>query len=473
MTSEIIIASLLKNKAFAKKVLAHIKEEYFESFESKTLFVAIKNYIIKYRNLPTVNTLKLEISKDDKLSQEVFENLTTNIDELVQLQDDYDLKWLFDNTELWCQERAMHNAILQSVQIIETKANTGQIPELVKEALQVQFDQTIGIEFMDEKGIDDRWEIYQTKIDKISTGIHSLDCVFAGGIERKSLTVLIGGTHAGKTSNMIALGTNFLKGGYNVLYVTLEMSQEKIAQRFDANFLDVDINDIPELAEVEFKKNTNIIREKTKGKLIVKEYPPGCISAINVRALIEELKLKKDFIPDVVIMDYMNLMNSSSKSKDDLMYSYVKAIAEELRAIGVEYDVAVVTGTQGNRETNDEHCSDFDLTNVSESKGTADTSDCAIGIIVPIQLRENNQQIWKILKNRFGGIINHKVLLRTVFARCQLFAEKFDSGIVGDNTSNNDNKFANEENRLARKEVLNTDFNFDDGLWNEFDQIPN
>jgi replicative DNA helicase len=468
LTSKIILAELLRNKEYVKKVISHLKGEYFETLEEKELFLEIKKFIIKYKSLPSVNALKVELSANDNYSSELFENIINLLDQVVELQDKYDLQWLIDSTENWCKERALYNAILSSVQIIEEKKNVGNIPEIVRKALQVQFDKSVGIDFLHEKGINERWELYQKRVEKYSTGIFPLDAVMAGGIESKSLSILMGGTHSGKTSSLIALGSNFLRNGYNVCYITLEMAEEKIAQRFDANFLDININDVPGLKEFEFKKRINKIKEKSVGRLIIKEYAPASVGTVVIRGLLEELKLKREFQPQLLIVDYLNLLRSD-RVKNDSMYLYVKSIAEELRGLAVEEDIAVVTATQGNRAMNAEDCSDVDITAISESKGTADTADFCAAIISPLQLRENNQQIWKILKNRFGGIVNHKIPLKTDFAKCKLFEMQDREITISDNNKINELKVKTEENRLQRKNMINTDIDndFDPGedIW--------
>ena len=461
LISDIVLVSLLKNKKFARKTLPHIQPDYFESLEKKHLFNLIKSYVIEYKNLPTANALKLELTKDDKISESLFDGVIENIDTVVCDETDYDYEWLLHNCELWCKDRALHNAIIQSVEIIEGKKATTAIPEIVRKALQVEFETSIGIDFFAEKGIDDRWEKYQQKDVKFSTGIASLDNVFAGGVETKALSVLMAGSHLGKTSNLIALGANFLRNGYDVLYITLEMAEEKIAQRFDANFLDIDINDVPLMKQKNFNSNINRIKKKTEGNLVVKEFPPATIGTSKIRFLIDELKIKLGFEPKIIIVDYLNLMLSDRFSSDN-SYTIVKSITEELRGLAVEKEYSILTATQGNRQTNDENNSDIDMTNVSESLGTIQTADTVVGLVMPTELREQNIQIWKILKNRFGGIVNHRIPLKVNFARAGLYEmENSDFNISG-NDSSNDIKMKTEQHRLEKKNQINVDDDLDE-----------
>jgi hypothetical protein len=247
--------------------------------------------------------------------------------------------------------------------------------------------------------------------------------------------ILSHNTHVGKTSNMIALGANFLKSEQNVLYITLEMSEEKIAQRFDANYLGVDINDVPMMKEKSFKSKLAQIKEQVSGKLIIKEYPPASIGVNKIRFLLEELKIKQDFEPKIIIVDYLNLLVSDRITNDSL-YSMGKAIAEELRGLAVDKKLCMLTATQGNREMNSETNSDADFTNVSESKAVTDTADTVCAMIMPAELREQNIQIWKILKNRYGGIVNHKIPLRVNFSRATLSPGDYEMGLQGNTTAN-------------------------------------
>ncbi len=469
MISDIIIQSLMNNKGFARKVLPHINAEYFEDYEHKILFNKIKEYVIKYKSIPTDNTIKLELTKDESLSSVLFDDVVKLIDIVYKNKNEHDLEWLLFNTEQWCKDRSLHNAIVQSVELIEENKNKGAIPELIRKALQVEFDSTIGIEFFDSKGIKNRWEEYNKKDVKYSTGVQALDNIFAGGLEQKALTVLMSGTGMGKTSSMCGLSANFLREGHDVLYITLEMSEEKIAQRIDANFLDVDINDVPLIKKNKYQKHLQEIKNKIKGRLVIKEYPPANISVSTIRFLLDELKIKLNFAPKIIVIDYINLLNSD-RIKSDNMYSVIKSITEELRGLMVEKKLCGLSATQGNRATQDENNSDIDLTNVSESVGLNNTVDALIGIIMPNDLREKNIQIWKILKNRFGGIVNHKIPLKVNFARAGIYDNEYNDINISGNDSSNIIKMKTEENRIKTKNKIIVESNTHN-IENELDDL--
>jgi replicative DNA helicase len=463
MLSNIVLKNLMTNKKFARKVLPHIEVEYFESLEKKKLYEIIKKYVIDYSNLPNPNAVKLELTKDSKIGGHMFDGISDLVDELQADDNVYDDDWLLDNCESWCKDRSLHNAIIESVELIESKQNTTAIPELIRKALQVEFESSIGIEFFDEKGIKDRWDEYHKDHIKFSTGIKALDAMFAGGLETKALTVIMSGTSAGKTSSMCGMTANFLRNGEDVLYITLEMAEEKIAQRIDANFLNVDINDVPLMKEKKYKQTLHKLQEKTKGRCVIKEYPPASITVAKIRHLLEELKVKLNFTPKIIVVDYLNLL-LSDRVKSDNMYTIVKSIAEELRGLAVEKDLCVLSATQGNRQTNDENNSDMDLTNISESIGLAATCDALVGIIFPQELREQGIQIWKILKNRFGGIVNHKIPLRVNFARAGIYDMEDNDAIDISGNSQANEVLATTENRRIqdRNKIVIDDEDGDD-----------
>jgi hypothetical protein len=265
--------------------------------------------------------------------------------------------------------------------------------------------------------------------------------------------ILSHNTNAGKSSAMCALSSNFIRNGYSVLYITLEMAEEKIAQRVDANQLGIDINDIPLMKEKTFKSRLNKIKEKINGRLVIKEFPPAAIGTNRIRALLSELKIKLDFEPQIICLDYLNLM-VSDRVKSDNSYTIIKSIAEELRGLAVEGKYAIMTATQGNRDTNSENNSDMDLTNVSESIGLPATVDFMIAAISPAELREQNIQLWKVLKNRFGGIVNHKFPLQVNFARAGLYDMDASTVNISDNVASNGFKMKEEEDRLKKKNEI-------------------
>lgn len=353
-------------------MLPHLDSAYFSDIDKRVIYQIIRKYIGKYRTLPTVSALKVEVNALDNVNEHTFKEINISLDKLAEMKDEWDLDWLVDKSEEFCKECALHNAILASVEKLERKENVSDIPELVKKALQVEFNTNVGLEFLDDKDIDLRWEKYHENIAKIPTGITKIDNCCGGGIEKKALSIIMGPTNSGKTAAFISLTSNMLRDGQNVLYITLEMAEEKIIQRYEANFLDVDINDVPLLKEEKYKSSLQNIKVKSCGRLVVREFPTSTANVNHIRALLDELKIKKEFVPDVIVIDYLNLMNSCRITSDN-MYSVVKAIAEEVRGLAVEGDYAIVSGTQSNR------CLTLDTVVEEENKGKIAIIDLEVG----------------------------------------------------------------------------------------------
>jgi replicative DNA helicase len=425
---ESVLTGILKNKDYAKKCFPYISHNYFSTFEYSYLFKLIKSYAIKYKAIPTKNTLLIELSNQKDLTEDAYQAIKELIDIVFNQEFDYAIDYFIDETEKWCKQRALHNSIMKSVEILEENKNLDSIPEMMRKALSIQFDYTHGTEFLDDEDILKRYDAYHKKITKFSTGIDAIDKVTCGGFEPKSVTCLLSGTNQGKTQSMIALGANFLRDGHDVLYVTLEMAEEKIAQRFESNFFDIEINDVAYLSKDDYLGRFKKLNQL--GRLVVKEYPTASINVNNLRALLDDLDIKKKFKPKVIILDYLNLMTSSRYSGDN-MYTTVKAIAEEVRGMAVEKELCILTATQGNRETNDRKNTHIDLKNVAESNALSQIVDCMFGLIYPEDLREQNIQVWTILKNRFGGIVNYKFPIKTCHEKAQIFDHKEEFEISG------------------------------------------
>lgn len=407
---QIILNALTTNSEFSRKVLPFIKEEYFaESSEEKILFGVIKEYIRKYGNPPSKAALYVEIDDIVNISENAFKELK----KLVAVISDGDIKehdseWLLDQTERFCQDKALYNAIMESIQIVQGEANKNltktAIPHMLSEALGVSFDDRIGHNFTDDA--EERYEYYHEKQVKIPFDIDLLNQITDGGLPKKSLTTILGGTGTGKSLFMCHMAANNLTDGKNVLYITLEMSENETARRIDANLLDVDINQIKNIPRSEYLKSVNAIKAQTLGKLIIREYPTASAHVGHFRHLLDELKLKKKFIPDIIYIDYINICTSSRLKQNGSVnsYVYVKAIAEEIRGLAVEFDVPVITATQTNREGFGS--SEVELQNVSESFGLPATSDLMFAIISTEQLAELGQYMIKQLKNRYNDL-NH------------------------------------------------------------------
>ena len=406
---------MLENHKFSKRVIPYIQPDYFDDFEDKTIFRMIRSYLGKYQKVPTYNVIRVAVSKSDKYSEDQFDNLMGRLDEVEkQTKEKYNDDWLFDETESWCRQQAIENAIVSASDILQDnkKSNT-QVFDLVKDALAVNFDTHMGIDFFNEKSIADRWKLYNAEITKYATRIHKFNLVTGGGLEPKTLSCVMGDTGEGKTNCMASISADLVSNGYNVLYITGEMSEEKISQKHEANWLNVEINDIPDMDYNRFKAGITSLKQKSYGQLVIKEFPTGAFSTSSIRGHLEELKIKKDFVPHVLVVDYINLLRSDRFS-DANSYTIVKAIAEELRGLAVEYKLAILTGTQVNRMG--ANSTNISMTDIAESYGLPATCDFLWVIWSTDELKEANIQIWNPLKNRFTGILNFKFGVHTEFS---------------------------------------------------------
>jgi replicative DNA helicase len=411
----IILEQLLENHAFSKRVIPYIEHDYFDDFEDKTIFRVIRSYVGKYHKPPTYNVVRVAISKSDNFSEDQFDNVMHRIDEIEkQTKEKYLDSWLFDETESWCRQQAIENAIVSASDILQdAEKPNSQVYDLVKEALAVNFDTHIGIDFFNEKSIADRWKLYNAEVTKYATRLHKFNLVTGGGLEPKTLSCVMGDTGEGKTNCMASISADLVSNGHNVLYITGEMSEEKISQKHEANWLNVEINDIPDMEFNRFRHEISNLKKKSFGKLIIKEFPTGAFSTATIRSHLEELKIKRDFTPQILIVDYINLMRSDRFS-DANSYTIVKAIAEELRGLAVEYKLAILTGTQVNR--GGASSTNISMTDIAESYGLPATCDFLWVIWSTDELKEANVQIWNPLKNRFTGILNFKFGVHTEFS---------------------------------------------------------
>ena len=403
---DLVLAGIINNDEFARQVLPYVKDEYFSSRHTKTAYQLIEEYFAKYNKTPTTAALAIEL-EDIELDQDTYANTKTLIGELeVQPHVEYD--WLTDQCERMCQERAVYNAIMSSIKILEDEGqhNKGQITKLLEDALAVSFDNQIGIDFTEE--IERRFDLYHTTTDRIPLGIDLINKITHGGLPRKVLACLLGGTGVGKTLVMCHLAASHLIQGQNVLYITMEMAEERIAERIDANLMNVPVTDIVSLPRDVYMKKAEKIKATTAGRLFIKEYPTASAGAGHFRHLINELRQKKNFIPDVIYIDYINICSSHRiKSGSNVnSYSYIKAIAEELRGLAVETNTLLITATQTNRSgfTN----SDPGLEDVSDSFGLPATADFMVGLITTEELEQSGRLMIKQLKNRFGDPSWHK-----------------------------------------------------------------
>ena len=396
-----ILSNLLYDEVYARKVLPFISDEYFEERTDRVVFQQIAEYVKAYDGLPTKEVLHIEAEKRDDLTQDEFKLVCDLIDALHESTSER--KWAEDTTESWCKERAIYLALMKSIQIADgqdDKHGNDAIPDILKDALAVGFDQHVGHDYIDDS--EGRYEYYHRKENKIEFDLEMFNKITAGGISNKTLNIALAGTGVGKSLFMCHYAASVLLQGKNVLYVTCEMAEEKIAERIDANLLNTNIKEVAELPKSIFEKKVNKLREKTQGKLIIKEYPTASAHVGHFRSLLSELKLKKNFIPDIIFIDYLNICASSRyrSAVNVNSYNYVKAIAEELRGLAVEFDLPIFSATQTTRSgfTSTDH----DLTDTSESFGLPATADLMVALISSDELEELGQIMVKQLKNRYN-----------------------------------------------------------------------
>lgn len=401
-TQILILQNLLQNKEYSSRVLPFIKREYFTG-AGRQIFSEICLFVGKYKKIPGKNEFSNYIANDSKAHDNVKQEMLAMFPQIYsELDDDLTIDYLLDISEKWCQDAAIQIAILNSVSIIDgtdTKNTKDSIPELVRGALSVSFDSSIGHEYFDA---DTRHAWYSRKIEKIPYGIDILDDITNGGFETKTLNLYIGGTHAGKTLAMCDLAAKMLQADQQVLYITLEISEEKVAQRIDANLLEIDMNDIPNLSQQQFKTAIDGVRKTKNANLIIKEYPNGSIHAGHIRSLLDELDRKKGFKPKVICIDYLNLLSSELIKDRGNTYGYFKSVSEELRSLAMEFNIAIWSATQLNRSGF--KSSDPDLGDMSDSFGVAMTADFALVIYQDEHLKTMDQYMCKQEKNRYGDM---------------------------------------------------------------------
>ena len=397
-----ILRSLLTNEEYLRKVVPFLKPNYFEG-PLKLIFKQIAAFVEKHNTLPTLEAFRIDLEQNEKISDDMFTEVSVMLPEIFSPVD-IDPDFLLEKTENWCQERALHIAIMESINILDgknEKMTKNAIPELLSEALGVGFDNNIGHDYIDNA--EERYDFYNRVEEKIPFDIELLNIITKGGLPDKTLNIILAGTGVGKSLGMCHIAASSLLQGKNVLYITMEMAEERIAERIDANLLDIPIDQLDKMPKTMFTEKVNNLAKKTVGKLIVKEYPTGAAHAGHFRALLKELKLKKSFIPDILFIDYLNICASSRmKSMGGAInsYTYVKAIAEELRGIAVEFAVPVVSATQTTRSGFGN--SDPGLEDTSESFGLPATADLMLAFVSNEELEQSGQIMIKQLKNRYN-----------------------------------------------------------------------
>ena len=402
MLEPVILSNLLQSEDYARKVLPFLKEEYFQNDPSyRWTFLTIRDYFEKYNRCPSLEAVLIDLHNRSDTMEQVSRDTHAFVSTLTT--ETPDLEWLIDNTEQFCKDKALYNGIQECVAIFGDKEGTEKprtaIPQILTDALGVCFDDTIGHDFLEDA--QDRYDFYHATHRRIPFDLEYFNRITNGGFYPKTLNVFIGGVHMGKTQFMCHMAATNLTMGKKVLYITLEMEEREIARRIDANLLNVSIGDLEMLARDVFTKKIERLRSNTLGKLVIKEYPQGTAGAGNFRYLLGDLKLKKNFVPDIIYVDYLNICCSNKvKFSANLgSYNYVKAISEEHRALAQQQDVPIVTATQLNRAGF--KSSDPDMTDTAESFGLPATCDFLAAIIVSEELTKHGQKMVKQLKNRY------------------------------------------------------------------------
>ncbi len=408
MIEQTILAGMIYNEGYVRTVLPFLKDDYFEDQNDRFLYNTIKSYIDQYNGLPTKEALRIAISGSSNLNEERYKQVNGTLDAL-SYDEKTDQTWLIDTTEKFWQDNAIYNAVRQSILVLDGKVkdlDKGAIPQLLSDALGVSFDTNVGHDFLENA--DERFEFYHRVEEKLEFDLEYFNKITKGGLSKKSLSVALAGTGVGKTLFMTHCASAALMSGKNVLYITMEMAEERIAERIDANLLDVTLDDLRLMPKDAYQKKIDRVRSRTSGKLIVKEYPTGSAGANHFRHLLNELKLKKNFVPDIIFIDYLNICMSSRLKHGANINSYtlIKAIAEELRGLAMEFNVPVMSATQTTRSGYGN--SDVEITDTSESFGLPATADFMFALISTEELEKIGQLMVKQLKNRWGSIDSPK-----------------------------------------------------------------
>ena len=404
-TETLILKHLIDDEGYARRTLPYLKSEYFSEKSDKLVYESIDKFINKYNNLPTREALTLEIDSESNISDEDFNACKSTISELI-VDEEENKDWLVETTEKFCQEKALYNAIMNSIAIIDSNDEKGKIPELLTDALAVTFDPNIGHDFIDD--YDERFDFYHKEEERIPFDLDYMNRITKHGLPKKTLNIILAGTGVGKSLVMCHMSAANLMDGKNVLYITLEMAEERIAERIDANLLNVPLDDLIDLSKDMYTKKIENVKKKTTGRLIIKEYPTAVAGTGHFRHLINELKLKRSFTPDIVYVDYLNICSSSRMKMGAAVnsYTYIKAIAEELRGLAVEKDMPIVSATQTTRSGFSN--SDPGLEDTSESFGLPATADFMFALITTEELEQSNQIMVKQLKNRYNDPTQYK-----------------------------------------------------------------
>ena len=453
----LVLRNLLHNEDFLRKTIPFLKGDYFQDRNQKLVFEEISNFVTEYNQVPTKEVLAIETEKRKDINETEYKEIVQLVNDLEEQPAEFN--WLVDTTEKWCRDRAIYLALLESISIADggdKEKSPDAIPSILSDALAVSFDNNVGHDYLNDA--DERYDAYTRKEDRIGFDLEYFNKITKGGLPNKTLNIALAGTGVGKSLFMCHVASSVLLQGKNVLYITLEMAEEKIAERIDANLLNVNIQDITDLPKQMFTSKVNNIAQKTQGTLIIKEYPTASAHSGHFKSLLNELALKKSFRPDIIFIDYLNICASSRYRGNSTVnsYSYIKAIAEELRGLAVEANVPIVSATQTTRSGYGS--SDVELTDTSESFGLPATADLMFALISTEELEGLGQILVKQLKNRYNDLsVNKRFIIGIDRAKMRLYdCEQSAQNDVGDSGQ----EYDYEEAKPALKEKFGS-FKFD------------
>ena len=445
----VILSNLIFNDKYNRKVIPFLKSDYFQDYSERVIYELIDEYVKKYNSFPSVEALAIDLSNKEGLNDQTFKSGKEIITTL-ESDSNTQLDWLLDQTEKWCQDKALYLAIMQSIKIMDEKNGSiskGNIPSILTDALGVSFDTHIGHDFLLDS--NERYDFYHRKEKRVPFDLDYFNAITNGGLPNKTLNIALAGTGVGKSLFMCHCAAANLSKGFNVLYITLEMAEERIAERIDSNLLDIAIDQLELMPKQSYDSKIEKLRAQTTGKLIIKEYPTACAGSANFRHLLNELKIKKNFMPDIIYIDYLNIcMSSRMKYGANVnSYTYIKAIAEELRGLAVEHDVPIISATQTTRSGYSN--SDVGLEDTSESFGLPATADFMFALISSEELESLNQIMVKQLKNRYNDPGNNRRFVIGIDrSKMRLYDcdESAQQGLVDDKPVMDKGKFMEEEN---------------------------
>ena len=407
----LILSHLIHNENFSRKVVPYVKSEYFEDSSEKIVFKLIQEYILKHNDLPTKQSLLIDLDQIDGIHETEYTKSNEIINTLDKPSDSKDITpWLLEQSETFCQDKAIYNAVVNAIAILEgnekTHLSKGAIPTVLSDALAVSFDPHVGHDFIDDA--EDRFDFYHRVEEKLEFDLELFNKITKGGLPKKTLNICLAGTGVGKSLFMCHQAASCLSINKNVLYITMEMAEERIAERIDANLLDIPMSQLEEIPRDMYKKKIDKLKGKTNGKIIIKEYPTASASALHFKNLLGELSLKRNFVPDIIFIDYLNICTSSriKAGANVNSYTYIKSIAEELRGLAVEYNVPIMSATQTTRSGFTS--TDIGLEDTSESFGLPATADFMFALISSEEMEELNQMLVKQLKNRYNDPTSYR-----------------------------------------------------------------